>query len=157
MKWSFGLWKKKRLGGGISGREASFIANPPFTLLLIVGENVARRTEATRLGRTSRNRSNACIFALRVAGGSAYIFALGAAIFGRTQGEQRGHLGRAPREWCNTPKILREFFAFITIKYLLMILSVGPLSLCLTCRPGLTCRPYTARTHSSSLQLLHIH
>src|SRR3954464_4914244 len=39
----------------IGGGEASFIANLPFTLLLIVGENVARRMEATRLGRTSRN------------------------------------------------------------------------------------------------------
>src|SRR4051812_2885531 len=29
--------------GEIGGGEASFIADPPFTLLLIVGENVARR------------------------------------------------------------------------------------------------------------------
>ena len=43
---------------------------------------MARRTEATSLGRTSRNCSNARIFASRVAGGGACIFALGAAIFG---------------------------------------------------------------------------
>src|SRR4051812_14880611 len=71
----FGLWKKKRSGGIIGGGEASFIANPPFTFLLIVGENVARRTEATILGRTPRNCSDAHIFASRVAAACASLHA----------------------------------------------------------------------------------
>src|SRR3954469_10801941 len=49
MEWSWPLEKNGR-GASIDGGEALFIAKPPFTFLLIVGENVAGRTEATRLG-----------------------------------------------------------------------------------------------------------
>src|SRR4051812_30374280 len=66
----------KRMAGGIQsvGGEALFIAKPPFTSLLIVGENVAGRTEAWRLGRSSCNCQDARIFATRAAEGDACIF-----------------------------------------------------------------------------------
>src|SRR4051812_38694869 len=100
-RMDFGRWRKNSAGGSTDGGGGYFIANPPFKLLLVVGKNVARRTEEARLGRTSHNRSNARIFASRVAGGGACIFAcatVGAAIFGRTQqGAARACLGRTHR------------------------------------------------------------
>src|SRR3954471_6875208 len=52
----------------IDGGGASFIADPLFTLVPIVGENVAERTGVASLGRPSRNHPGARIFASRVAG-----------------------------------------------------------------------------------------
>src|SRR4051812_43505230 len=75
MKWSLDFGRRNSRGGLTGGRDASFIANLPFTFLLIVGENVARRTEATRLSRSSRNCSNARIFASRVAAAHASLHA----------------------------------------------------------------------------------
>src|SRR5256886_13468280 len=50
MKWSWPL--EDEMAGGLNRWGGGFfIANPPFTLLLIVGENVAERTGAARRGR----------------------------------------------------------------------------------------------------------
>src|SRR4051812_19907363 len=66
-KWNLACEEKIRPGGLIDGRGASFITDPPFTLVPIVGENVAERTGAARLGRAPCNYSDARIFASRVA------------------------------------------------------------------------------------------
>src|SRR4051812_28941301 len=82
-------------GALTDGGEASFIVDPPITLIPIVGENVAERTEVARLGRTPRNRPGARIFASRVAGGGACIFArvaVGAAIFGARKKRRRARV-----------------------------------------------------------------
>src|SRR3954467_3934515 len=69
-----GLWN--RMAGGLNRRGRGFFyAKPPFTFLLIVGENVARRTEATRLGRSSCNCPDARIFATLVAAAHASLHA----------------------------------------------------------------------------------
>src|SRR3954468_18646403 len=62
-----GLLKRTAKGPCIDGGEALFIAQPLFTFLLIVGENVAGSTEATRLGRSSCNCPDARFFSTQVA------------------------------------------------------------------------------------------
>src|SRR4051812_24402347 len=71
----FGLWKKNSAGGLNDGGGGYFIVDPPFTLVLIVGENVAERTGAARLGRDPCNCPEARIFASRGAGGCAHLCA----------------------------------------------------------------------------------
>src|SRR3954462_12936847 len=72
----FGLWRKNLTGCLIDGGGGSFIADPPpFTLVPIVGKNVAERTGAMRLGRDPCNCPDARIFASRGAGGCAHLCA----------------------------------------------------------------------------------
>src|SRR5436190_493141 len=71
----FGLWKNNSAGPLTDWGGGYFIVDPPFTLILIVGENVAERTGAARLGHDPCNCPDARIFALRGAGGRAHLCA----------------------------------------------------------------------------------
>src|SRR5438270_4901530 len=90
----FGLWKKNSAGVLTEGGGGYFIADPPFTLLLIVGENVAERTGAARLGRDPCNCPDTRIFASRVAGGRAHLCARlwHTCLLGASRSEWRTHL-----------------------------------------------------------------
>src|SRR4051812_10461716 len=74
-KWNLAYGERIRPGALTYGGGGSFIADPPFTFLLIVGENVAERTGAARLGRDPCNCPDARIFASRGAGGRAHLCA----------------------------------------------------------------------------------
>src|SRR3954462_6368863 len=50
-EWILACEERIRPGASIDWGGGSFIANPHFTSLLIVGDNVAERSGATRLGR----------------------------------------------------------------------------------------------------------
>src|SRR5436190_189378 len=93
----FGLSRKNSAGGIADGGGGYFIADPPFTFLLIVGENVARRTGATRLGLTPCNCPDARIFASRgaVARASGDARTSGTRIFLARAGVEHASLGRA--------------------------------------------------------------
>src|SRR4051812_6018202 len=74
MKWIVAFGRERPRALNRWGR-CFFYSPTPFTFLLIVGENVARRTEAWRLGRSSCNCPDARIFETRVAAARASLHA----------------------------------------------------------------------------------
>src|SRR5438270_5758892 len=94
---SNGIWPmKEEYGRGLTDGEGGyFIADPPFTLVLIVGENVAESTGVARLGRDPCNCPDARTFASRGAGDAR----ISARAYGRTHRRARAQGNDARISW----------------------------------------------------------